>query len=339
MSSGTSADLWGVWGSSGTDVFTVGSSGTILHYDGIAWSLMSAGTTKALSSVWGSSGNDVFAFGNSGLVLHFDGSSWSEVRAAGSNQNAVTDLQFHRRNTDVVYASTFGAGVYVSPNQGRMWLNFGTPEHAVFAISTSSLYGATQGGLYQCTGTGVIAGRLTDSDSRAGIDRATVYTDLGLKTVSVRGEYMMVHPCGIFTVTAIADGHANMTVSNVAVLGGDVSWADVSMERGVAGPVPGEGGGGGGGGGGCFIDASAGWSWADSQFITPGKFLGVALWRACVETSLQHEAGCLPSRVGILSVVAVVVVSICILGSWMESRSEKRRFKRDSHRRKLGGLL
>jgi len=247
--------------------------------------------------------------------------SYEGIPTTSTPFNAVTDLQFHRKNTNVVYASTFEAGVYVSPNQGGKWLNLGTPEYDVFAIATSSLYGATQGGLYQCTGTGVIAGALRDADSNSGIDGATVYTDLGLKTTSVQGEYMMVHPCGIFTVTAVADGHANMTLPNVTVLGGDVNWADMSMPKGVAGAVPGEGGSGGGGGGGCFIAASTDRSWAASKFMTPEKFLGIALWRACAESSLPYETDCLPSRVGILSVVAIVVLSLCMVGS----RSRRRR--------------
>ena len=45
-----------VWGSSGSDVFAVGNGGTILHYDGSAWSAMTSGTTFALNGVWGSSG-------------------------------------------------------------------------------------------------------------------------------------------------------------------------------------------------------------------------------------------------------------------------------------------
>jgi hypothetical protein len=322
MSSGTSEDLLSVWGISGTDVFAVGWSGTILHYNGIAWLSMSAGSTEALFSVWGTSVNDVFAFGGFGLVLHFDGSSWNEMRAGGSFQSAVTDLAFHRRNLEVVYASTFGAGVYVSPNQGGRWLNLGTPEHNVFAISTSSLYGATQGGLYQCTGTGVIAGDVTDSDSSAGIDRATVYTDLGLKTVSVNGVFMMVHPCGILTVTAVAEGHANMTAPNTVVLGGDVTMIDMPMPRGVAGPPPGEDGGGGGGGGGCFISASADGSWAASQFMTPETFLGIAPWTACAESALRYEADRLPFRMGTLSVFAIAVFSLCMLASRARRRKK-----------------
>jgi hypothetical protein len=72
-----------VWGSSGSDVFAVGWDGTILHYNGTAWSAMSSGTTYPLEGVWGSSGNDVFAVGGPwegpGIILHYDGVAWSEM--------------------------------------------------------------------------------------------------------------------------------------------------------------------------------------------------------------------------------------------------------------------
>jgi hypothetical protein len=71
--------LYGVWGSSGSDVFAVGSAGTILHYDGTAWSAMSSNTTERLRGVWGSSGSDVFAVGDRGTILHYDGAVWSEM--------------------------------------------------------------------------------------------------------------------------------------------------------------------------------------------------------------------------------------------------------------------
>ena len=63
MTSGTTYHLYGVWGSSGSDVFAVGGNGTILHYNGSAWSSMTSGTTNNLLGVWGSSGSDVFAVG------------------------------------------------------------------------------------------------------------------------------------------------------------------------------------------------------------------------------------------------------------------------------------
>jgi hypothetical protein len=62
-----------VWGSSGRDVFAVGFDGTILHYDGAAWSVMSSSIDRDLRGVWGSTGCDVFAVGYAGTILHHGG--------------------------------------------------------------------------------------------------------------------------------------------------------------------------------------------------------------------------------------------------------------------------
>src|SRR5207253_10548542 len=37
QSSPTSADLFGLWGNSASDVFAVGDAGTILHFNGTSW--------------------------------------------------------------------------------------------------------------------------------------------------------------------------------------------------------------------------------------------------------------------------------------------------------------
>ena len=66
MTSGTTYDLNSIWGSSGTDVFAVGDSGIIVHYDGVDWSIMGSGATYNLNGVWGSSGTDVFTVGDGG---------------------------------------------------------------------------------------------------------------------------------------------------------------------------------------------------------------------------------------------------------------------------------
>ncbi len=81
--------LYDVWGSSGNDVYAVGSGGAILHYDGVEWSLIK--TSHYLNRVWGSGPNDVFAVGgrDSGTgdsfatILHYDGTSWSEMDIEG----------------------------------------------------------------------------------------------------------------------------------------------------------------------------------------------------------------------------------------------------------------
>lgn len=149
--------------------------------------------------------------------------------------NGVTDLEFHPKKTtdplyrDVVYASTLLAGVYVSPNEARKWVHLGTPEYDVFAISTSSLYAATQGGLLQCTGTGVIAGQVTNAVSHIGIHMADVSNDFGVRTISIGGQYMMVSPSGICDVTATADRYLDSKKADVTVYGGDVTWAHIPM--------------------------------------------------------------------------------------------------------------
>jgi hypothetical protein len=71
------AQLSGIWGSSPTDVFAVGAGGTVLHYDGTAWTEQPSGTTKDLGTIWGSSPYDVFALG-AGTVFHYQGDVWTE---------------------------------------------------------------------------------------------------------------------------------------------------------------------------------------------------------------------------------------------------------------------
>ena len=75
----TTANLFGVWGSSATDVFVVGESGTILHYDGVGWIKQASGTTARLRDVWGTGPTNVYVAGDSG-ILHYDGNGWSPER-------------------------------------------------------------------------------------------------------------------------------------------------------------------------------------------------------------------------------------------------------------------
>ena len=47
--------LFGVAGSGADSVMAVGERGTILRYDGTAWSPMASGATQSLFAVWGDS--------------------------------------------------------------------------------------------------------------------------------------------------------------------------------------------------------------------------------------------------------------------------------------------
>ncbi len=92
LDSGTTEDLWGVWGTGPTDLWMVGGpvDGTgdpvILHYDGAAFTpfpldpAQNSRGASALFKVWGIGGT-VFAVGQDGLVITWDGSGWVEVGA------------------------------------------------------------------------------------------------------------------------------------------------------------------------------------------------------------------------------------------------------------------
>lgn len=294
MTSPTSENIYDVWGSGPDTIYAAGDSSTLLRWDGSTWSPMDTGTTGlAFRGVGGTGPADFYVAGDNGRVLHYDGAAWSEIsvpgadysyritspapdavfmaddesglflyngaqwltlREPGTRMRSVTDLAFHRANPDIVYAGTFKAGVFISPNQAANWLNLGTPPSLLYAITSGSLYAATGAGLYQLTGTGVLSGYVRDANSTNPIDGALIATDLGNQCLSITGEYMMVVPAGIFDVYAIADNYETVPALGMTVIGSDVTWCNFDMLPGISvnpfDPIP---TGGGGGGGYCFV--------------------------------------------------------------------------------------
>lgn len=67
------------------DVWCVGQGGTILHWDGDAFTAESSGTTENLWGIWGDAPDDLWAVGGSGqpestaTLLHRDESGWAAV--------------------------------------------------------------------------------------------------------------------------------------------------------------------------------------------------------------------------------------------------------------------
>ena len=101
MDSGTEQYIWGVWGTSSTNVYAVagkiaGEECVILHYDGISWPDMGCIASERLEGIWGSSENDIFVVGNGGTILHSDGYSW-EAMESGTTVD-LTDVWVNAEN-------------------------------------------------------------------------------------------------------------------------------------------------------------------------------------------------------------------------------------------------
>lgn len=115
VDTGTSEDLYGIWGTGPSDVFTVGNAGTILHYNGTDWTAMASGTTDDLHGIWGVGPFDVFAVGQTGTILHYQESApiITSVNPDHANQSEVLTVTISGAKFDGATGVHFGAGVTV----------------------------------------------------------------------------------------------------------------------------------------------------------------------------------------------------------------------------------
>jgi parallel beta-helix repeat protein len=150
MTSGTTNTLYGVWGSSSTNVFAVGASGTILKYDGTNWSSLTSGTTNNLYSVWGSASNDVFAVGYGGTIVHYNGTAWSSQTSGTTN--ALYGV-WGNSGSDVFAVGASGTILHYSSSWSSQ--TSGTTNHlyGVWGIASNDVFAVGYGGtiLYYTT--------------------------------------------------------------------------------------------------------------------------------------------------------------------------------------------
>jgi len=76
-----------LWGFAADDIWAVGLRGTVLHYDGRAWTSMDAGVTTDFYAVWGATPGDVWVVGDrDGLtppISHYQQGKWETVSGNG----------------------------------------------------------------------------------------------------------------------------------------------------------------------------------------------------------------------------------------------------------------
>lgn len=116
---GQSADLFGLWGASSDDVWSIGDGAVPLHRQGTAWTLGSASVGAGNDMQWihGAAANNIWAAGDF-EVTHWDGQSWTpqslNVGSAGITSVFVLD----DKN---VYLTQGSGSFYASHDGGATW--------------------------------------------------------------------------------------------------------------------------------------------------------------------------------------------------------------------------
>ncbi|MFH1531001.1 MAG: hypothetical protein ABIK09_09750 [Pseudomonadota bacterium] len=115
MQSPTEYKLFAVFGQAGDDLWAGGQYGTLLHFDGEAWTAVETGLpgleSVDIKGLWGESGH-LFAVGTGGVILHLIGDDWSKENS----------------NTDADLLSIWGASlinVFVGTSTGSLLRNVG----------------------------------------------------------------------------------------------------------------------------------------------------------------------------------------------------------------------
>jgi hypothetical protein len=159
MNSGTTADLFGVWGSSVTDVYVVGGDvpagaqgydGVIFHYDGSKWTeVRRYPQSGAMQTVWGASATNVFVGAPGGIVYRFDGTTWTAATpgsiqyfegiwgTSGTNVFAVTNGGeiFHYDGTTWTASATYDQRTWFE----KVWGSSASDVYAVGWINDPGL--------------------------------------------------------------------------------------------------------------------------------------------------------------------------------------------------------
>lgn len=86
--------LYGIWGSSSSNIYAVGTGGIIIHYDGSSWVKQSSGTSMDLVDICGIDTNNIYICGfatstASGILLNYTGNTWNTVTMGGVTNDSL----------------------------------------------------------------------------------------------------------------------------------------------------------------------------------------------------------------------------------------------------------
>jgi len=120
--SGLSINALGLHGSGPDDVWAVGMTGKIAHWDGKSWKMVPSGTSIALRAVHALSPGEAWAVGEAGQILKWNGAKWSPV--ASPVKTTLTSV--HALGGSDVWVA--GAKGVILHGDGTTWSKLGVAD-------------------------------------------------------------------------------------------------------------------------------------------------------------------------------------------------------------------
>lgn len=128
--SGVTGDLTDVWASGPTDVYATSASGPLLRYNGTQWAPVAGVTSASMAGIWGANASNIWVIESGAKVVRYNGTTWAESTIAGAN------------TTLAGIGGTAADDVWVSDAGGNMSRWSGT-AWAVSKIATRPLAGVS----------------------------------------------------------------------------------------------------------------------------------------------------------------------------------------------------
>jgi hypothetical protein len=121
-------NIYGVGGTSSSDVWAVGDGGKAMHYDGATWTTANTGVHNVLYGVAASGPQDVWVAGT-GTILHYDGTTWTRVNDAHDTTswttviaNAPDDVWISGQSPTVMHWDGSAWTMLTATTSTRPWL-------------------------------------------------------------------------------------------------------------------------------------------------------------------------------------------------------------------------
>jgi hypothetical protein len=249
---GSNVTYYGLWASSNTNVYAVGSNGTICRYNGTSWAMangLPANLTATLTAIGGSSANDIWVTGQGGVTLHYNGSAWTQTTpVVGTTLLGVTSGSA----SSVAVVGSNGTLLNYNGSTFALSPQAGLPIYGIWGTDSTDIYASSVGTVLHYNGTtwtsayagatdtyNAISGPsdaeifTVGSNGDASVYNGSAWTDIALGTGSLNGVYAinanLVFGCGNAGVVGYYNGSGYVqstpakSSSNLMAIWGDAA--------------------------------------------------------------------------------------------------------------------